>query len=83
MASRSSAVGRHSEERRLGRERRPQRALAAAQAPAGLVDVDRRGATDVAEQLLVGEEERLAGAAHDRVHRTGRDIGAEELAHEL
>lgn len=76
-------VGGDSEDSRTLGEQRPERALAAAQAPAGLVDVDCCGETDVAEQLLVGEGERLAGAAYDRLDRAGRDVGAEQVARQL
>src|SRR5450756_1815714 len=42
------------EDRGAAGERAPQRALAAAQAPAGLVDVDGRRGAHVAEQVFVG-----------------------------
>ena len=62
-------VGRDPEDRRPRAQQAPERALLAAQPPTGLVDVDRRGAADVAEQPRVGYGERAAGAADDRVDR--------------
>ena len=76
-------VGGDPEDRRLGRERAPERALTAAQAPAGLVDVDGGCAADLVVQPGVGRCERLAGALHDRVDRARGELGAEQLAHEL
>ena len=64
-------------------ERAPQRALAALQPPAGLIDVERPGAAHPAEQLLVGLLERVTGAVEDRVDRADRDPGAEQLLAEL
>ena len=61
----------------------PERAPAAAQAPAGLVDVDGRGAAHVAEEVLVGLLEGGARAADDGLDGTARELGAEELAHKL
>src|SRR6266545_8145574 len=77
------AVGRDPEDR-LGRgERGPERALAAAQAPAGLVDVDGGGGADVIVKLSMGPCERLTGALHERVDGTGRQVGAKQVAHQL
>src|SRR5450756_59027 len=59
------------------------RALAAAQAPAGLVDVDGRGGADLVCKLSVGLCERLARVLHDGVDRAGRELGAKQLAQEL
>src|SRR5450759_3305556 len=64
-------------------ERSPERALAAAQAPAGLVDVERRGGAHVAEQVFVGLLQSGARAADDGLDGTARELGAEELAQEL
>src|ERR1019366_4732069 len=64
-------------------ERAPQRSLTAFQPPAGLVDVQRPGAAHLAEQLLVGLLERVTGAVQDRVDRTDRDAGAEQLLTQL
>src|SRR5450756_2321623 len=65
------------------RERPPERALAAAQAPAGLVDVDGRRGAHVAEQVFVGLLQSGARAADDGLDGTARELGAEELAKEL
>src|SRR5450756_697532 len=59
------------------------RALAAAQAPAGLLDVDGRGGADLVCKLSVGLCERRARVLHDGVDRAARERGAEELAQEL
>src|SRR5450830_1347817 len=59
------------------------RALAAAQAPAGLVDVDDRGGADLVCKLSVGLCERLARVLHDGVDRARRERGAKQLAQEL
>ena len=59
------------------------RAPAAAQAPAGLVNVDGRGGADVAEEVLVGLVEGQRRALHDGVDRAGRERGAEQLAQKL
>src|SRR5450756_467228 len=59
------------------------RALAAAQAPAGLVDVDGRGGADLVCKLSVGLCERLARVLHDGVDRARRERGAKQLAQEL
>jgi len=59
------------------------RALAAAQAPAGLVDVDGRGGADLVCKLSVGLCERRARVLHDGVDRAGRERGAEQLAQKL
>ena len=65
------AVGGDAKERRTRGEGAPERALAAAQAPAGLIDVERRGGADVAEQVLVGLLKRRGRPPHDRVDRAG------------
>ena len=77
------AIGGDAEDRGAAGERAPERALAAAQAPAGLVDVDRRGGADVAEQVLVGLVEGPGRALHDGVDRAARELGAKQLAQEL
>jgi hypothetical protein len=77
------AVGGDANERRPLGERAPQRVLSAAQAPAGLVDGDRRRGADVLRKPRLGRFERPARALHDRVDRAGRRAAAEELAHEL
>ena len=59
------------------------RALAAAQAPAGLLDVDGRGGADLAEQVLVGLVEGQGRALQDRLDRASGDAGSEQLTHEL
>jgi hypothetical protein len=64
-------------------EHAPERAPAAAQPPAGLVDVEGRGGADVPEQILVGFVERLSGVLHDGVDRARGDRGSEELSDEL
>src|SRR5450756_384529 len=71
------------EDRGAAGERAPERALAAAQAPAGLVDVERRRGAHVAEQVLVGLLQGGARAADDGLDGTARERGAEELAQEL
>src|SRR5450759_1268338 len=64
-------------------ERSPERALAAAQAPAGLVDVERRGGAHVAEQVFVGLVEGQGRVLQDGVDRAGRELGAKQLAQKL
>src|SRR5450830_1011780 len=59
------------------------RALAAAQAPAGLINVDDRGGADLVCKVSVGLCERLARVLHDGVDRAGRERGAEQLAKKL
>src|SRR5450756_933578 len=71
------------EDRRAAGERPPERALAAAQAPAGLVDVDGRGGADLVCKLSVGLCERLARVLHDGVDRARRELGAKQLAQKL
>ena len=71
-ASRSMTIRGDAKDRGAGGEHAPERAPAAAQAPAGLVDVERRGAADVAEQILVGLVERRGRALQDRLHGAGR-----------
>ena len=65
------AVGGDAEERRPLGERTPERAPAAAQAPAGLVDVDGRGGADVVEKPGMRLRERLARPLHNRVDGAG------------
>src|SRR5665647_2283997 len=77
------AIGSDAKDRGAAGERPPERALAAAQAPAGLVDVERRGGADVPEQVLVGFVEGPGHALHDGVDRAGREFGAEELPQKL
>jgi hypothetical protein len=72
-------TGGDCEDRDLLAERAPERALAALQPPAGLIDVQCSGAAHPVEQPLVGLLERVAGSGEDRVDRTARDAGAEEL----
>jgi len=71
------------EERGAKGERPPERAPAAAQAPAGLVDVERRRGADVPEEVLVGLVEGQGRVLHDGVDRAGRELGAEELPQKL
>src|SRR5450756_1532718 len=71
------------EDRGAAGERPPERALAAAQAPAGLVEVDGRGGADLVCKLSVGLCERRARVLHDGVDRAGRERGAKQLAQEL
>ena len=71
------------EDRGAKGERPPERALAAAQAPAGLVDVDGRGGADVAEQVLVGLVECRGCALQDRLDRARGDARSEEFTDEL
>src|SRR5665648_1274179 len=59
------------------------RALAAAQAPAGLINVDGRGGADLVCKMSVGLCERLARVLHDGVDRAARERGAEQLAKKL
>ena len=59
------------------------RAPAAAQAPAGLVNVDGRGVADVPEQTVVGDGQRMPGALHDRVDRAARKRAAKQLLEQL
>ena len=47
-------IGCDAKDRRAGGERAPEGTLAAAGAPAGLIDVKHRGAASLVEQLLVG-----------------------------
>ena len=54
-------------------EHAPDRALGAAQPPAGLVHVDRPGRTDLVEQVLARLGQRVGGAGEDRVDRPGTD----------
>src|SRR5438128_1034067 len=61
------AVGGDPEDRRLRRGRRPQRALLAPGAPAGLIDIERRGAEHGVEQPLVRALEHGRGALTDRI----------------
>ena len=71
------------EDRGAPGERSPERAPAATQAPAGLVDVERRGGADVAEQVLVGLVEGQGHALQDRLDGACGDARSEELAKEL
>src|SRR5665648_979783 len=71
------------EDRGAEGERPPKRALAAAQAPAGLIHVDDRGAADLLCKVSVGLCERLARVLHDGVDRAARERGAEQLAKKL
>ena len=59
------------------------RTLAAAQAPAGLVDVDGGGGADVAEEVLIGLVESQGGALQDRLNGARGDARSEELAEKL
>src|SRR5450830_1896781 len=68
------------EDRDAAGERAPERALAAAQAPAGLVEVDGRGGADLVCKLSVGLLERCARTLHDGIDRAGRERGAKQLA---
>jgi len=52
-------------------------------APAGLVDVKRRGGADLAEQVLVGLAGRRGRALQDRLDRARGDAGSEQLTHKL
>ena len=70
-------VGGDHEHCDLRGEGAPQRALAALEPPAGLIDVQRFGAAHLASQLFVRLLERVTGAGKDRVDRAGRDPGAE------
>jgi hypothetical protein len=70
-------------DRLLPGERSPERALAAAQAPAGLVHVERRGGADVPEEVLVGLVEGPGHALQDGLDGACRDARSEELAQKL
>jgi hypothetical protein len=59
------------------------RALAAAQAPAGLVDVERRRGADVPEEVLVGLVEGQGRALQDRLEEARGEARSEELAQKL
>src|SRR5450830_1045349 len=59
------------------------RAPAAAQAPAGLVNVDGRGGADVPEEVLVGLVEGPGHALQDRRDRACGEARSEELAQKL
>src|SRR5450830_908972 len=52
-------------------------------APAALLDVERRGGADVAEQVLVGLVEGQGGALQDRLDRACGEVRSEELSDEL
>ncbi|MCZ7662873.1 MAG: hypothetical protein M5U22_08050 [Thermoleophilia bacterium] len=71
------------EDGHLGREHSPERAPLAGGTPAGLVDVEGPGVTNVAQQLVVGFGERLSGTTDDPVNATGRESDAEQLAQKL
>ena len=77
------AVGGDPQQRHPRGEGAPERAFAAAQAPAGLIDVERRRAADLLGKRSVGLRQRRAGLPHDGVDRAGRDLGAEQLAQQL
>src|SRR5450756_2207722 len=47
------------------------------------IDVDRWGGADLVCKRSVGLRERLARVLHDGVDRARRDLGAEQLAHQL
>jgi hypothetical protein len=61
----------------------PERPALTGKPPAGLVHVERLGATDPVEQIRVGQLERVAGALQDRLDAAGADPCAEELLAEL
>ena len=61
----------------------PEHAALAAGLPAGLVDVDDRGALDLLLQPRMRGGERLAGALDNRVYRPGRQLDPEQLPGEL
>ncbi len=71
------------EDRGAAGERPLKRAPAAAQAPAGLVNVDGRGGADVAEEVLVGLVEGQGHALQDRRDRACGEARSEELAQKL
>src|SRR5450830_1980823 len=71
------------EDRGAAGELPPERAPAAAQAPAGLVNVDGRGGADVAEEVLVGLVEGQGHALQDRRDRACGEARSEELAQKL
>src|SRR5450830_808364 len=77
------AIGSDAKDRGAKGERPPERAPAAAQAPAGLVNVDGRGGADVAEEVLVGPLEGQGHALQDRRDRACGEARSEELAQKL
>src|SRR5450830_1574279 len=77
------AIGSDAKDRGAKGERPPERAPAAAQAPAGLVNVDGRGGADVAEEVLVGLVEGPGHALQDRRDRACGEARSEELAQKL
>jgi len=70
-------------ERLLPAEHAPERAPLAGRAPAGLVDVDGGRGAHVIAKPGVRLLERGARTLHDGIDRAGRELGTEELAHEL
>jgi len=80
---RSGAMRKSAADARRCAQHAPQRASLAGRAPAGLVDVDRRGLRELVVQVRVGSLQGCAGAAHDRIDGAGRELGAKQLAQEL
>jgi len=71
------------EERLLPAEHAPERAPLSSGAPAGLVDVERRGLPELVVQVRVGFLQGCAGAADDHIDGAGRERRAKQLAQEL
>jgi len=71
------------EERLLPAEHAPQRAPLSSGAPAGLLDVERRGLPELVVQVRVGFLQGCAGAADDHIDGAGRERRAKQLAQEL
>ena len=77
------AVGRDAEDSGVRGDGAPQGALLAAQLPACLIDVERRGFSDADKQVLVGPCQGLTRSGEDRVHRAARELRTEQLAGQL
>ena len=76
-------IGRDLKHRDAVGEGAPQSALAAAQAPPGLIDIDVRRSAHPPEQLLMRLGQCVAGASEDVIDRAAADPRAEQLLAQL
>jgi hypothetical protein len=67
------AVGLDAQDRVTVGEHPPQRALGSAQAPAGLVHIDRRRVADPVHEILTRLGQGVGDPGEDRVDRAGAD----------
>ena len=77
------AVGGDAKDGRAAGERTPEGALLTPGAPAGLIDIDRRGGPSATKELLIGRIKGVGCMLQDGIHRARGHAGTEQVASEL